>query len=66
MYTTLLVLPFVGSILAGLLGRKVGTTGAQLITTTCMSASAVLAIVAFYEVALAGSPVMIHNPLGSS
>ena len=59
MYTTLLVLPFVGSILAGFLGRKVGTTGAQLISTTCMCISAILAIVAFYEVALAGSPVII-------
>lgn len=60
MYTILLTLPFIGSLLAGFIGRKLGAIGAQLITTTCLCISAILAIVAFYEVALAGSPVILE------
>ena len=60
MYLTLLLLPIFGSLAAGLLGRKVGVTGAHLITCSCLVASAFLAIVAFYEVGLCGSPVSIN------
>jgi len=49
-----------GSIVAGLLGRKVGVTGAQLITTSCLMVSTFLALTAFYEVGLCNSPVQIH------
>ena len=60
MYLTLLLLPIFGSLAAGLLGRKVGVTGAHLITCSCLIASAFLAIIAFYEVGLCGSPVSIN------
>lgn len=59
MYLTLLILPFLGSFIAGLRGRTVGSTGAQIISTFCIITSAVLAVVAFYEVALCRSPVSI-------
>ena len=60
MYLSILALPLLGAITSGLLGRKLGVTGAQLITCACMIAAALLSIVAFYEVALCGSPVSIH------
>jgi hypothetical protein len=60
MYLSILALPMFGSAVAGLFGRKVGVTGAHIITTGCLSISAVLAIVAFYEVGLCGSPVSIE------
>jgi len=60
MYLTILALPLLGAITSGLLGRKLGVTGAQLITCACMITAALLSIVAFYEVALSGSPVSIH------
>jgi NADH-ubiquinone oxidoreductase chain 5 len=60
MYLSILALPLFGAMSAGLLGRKLGVTGAQLITCVCMSSAALLSIVAFYEVALCGSPVSIH------
>lgn len=60
MYLTLLVLPIIGSIVSGFLGRKIGVTGAHIITCSCLIISAFLAIVAFYEVGLCGSPVSIH------
>lgn len=63
MYLTLLALPMLGAATAGLLGRKIGVTGAHIITCTAMGITALLSIVAFYEVGLSGSPVSIR--LGS-
>ena len=63
MYLTFLFLPFLGAASAGLLGRKIGVTGAHIITTSCLAISAVLSIIAFYEVVLCHSPVTIN--LGS-
>ena len=60
MYLSLIFLPILGSISAGLLGRKVGVTGAQLITTACLIISTVLALIAFYEIGLCGSSVTIN------
>ena len=63
MYLTLLFIPILGAIAAGLLGRKVGVTGAHIITCTTINVTAVLSLVAFYEVGLCNSPVSIN--LGS-
>jgi len=49
-----------GSAIAGLRGRSIGVTGAHIITTGCLTTSALLAMVAFYEVGLCGSPVSIE------
>jgi NADH-ubiquinone oxidoreductase chain 5 len=59
MYLALLILPFLGSAAAGLRGRALGSTGSQLVATICLISSTVLALVAFYEVALCRSPVTI-------
>ena len=63
MYLTILILPFLGSLVAGGLGRKIGVTGSHIITCTCLILSSILASVAFYEVGICGSPVSIN--LGS-
>lgn len=63
MFLTILFLPMFGSIVGGLLGRKIGVTGSQVITTGCLIISALLSIIAFYEVALNGYSVSIY--LGS-
>ena len=60
MYLTILALPMVGALTAGLLGRKIGVTGAHIVTCTTLVASALLSIIAFYEVGLSGSPVVIN------
>lgn len=59
MYLTLIALPFRGSAVAGLRGRTLGATGRRWLTTACISATIVMALVAFYEVALSRSPVTI-------
>lgn len=60
MYISILILPLLGSFFSGLLGRKIGVTGAHLITCTCLILSSILASVAYYEVGICGSPVSIH------
>ena len=36
MYLAIIILPLLGSIVSGFFGRKVGVSGAQLITCTCV------------------------------
>jgi NADH-ubiquinone oxidoreductase chain 5 len=59
MYLSILVLPLLGSIVSGLLGRKIGVTGSHFITCTCLILASILATLAFYEVGICGSPVII-------
>lgn len=59
MYLAIITLPLLAAIISGLLGRKVGITGAQLITSGSVITTCILALVAFYEVGLSISPVSI-------
>ena len=59
MYLTLIFLPLMGSLSAGLFGRKIGAQGACIITVGCLFLTCFLSFAAFYEVALLGSPVYI-------
>lgn len=59
MYLSILILPFLGSVVSGLMGRKVGLSGSHVITITCLILSSILASIAFYEVGICGSPVSI-------
>ena len=60
MYLALITLPLLGSIVSGFFGRKVGVSGAQLITCLCVITTTLLAIVAFIEVGLNNIPVSIN------
>ena len=60
MYLALIVLPILGSIISGFFGRKIGVTGSQLITCSCVIIPTLLAIIAFFEVGLNNIPVTIH------
>jgi NADH-ubiquinone oxidoreductase chain 5 len=60
MYLALIVLPILGSITSGFFGRKIGVTGSQLITCSCVIIPTLLAIIAFFEVGLNNIPVTIH------
>jgi hypothetical protein len=59
MYLAILTLPLFSATVAGFLGRKVGKTGSHLITCSSLVLTALLALVAFYEVGLCQSPVSI-------
>ena len=60
MYLTIVFLPLVGSMIAGLGGRWVGPIGACLVTTTCLLISFFFSCIVFYEVGLCGAPCHIH------
>jgi NADH-ubiquinone oxidoreductase chain 5 len=60
MYLALIVLPILGSIVSGFFGRKVGVSGSQLITCTCVIITTFLAVMAFIEVGLNNIPVTIY------
>ena len=60
MYLCIVILPLLGSFVAGLFGRFVGPTGASLVTTSCLYLTLFFSCVCFYEVGLCGSPCHIH------
>ena len=60
MYLSILVLPLLGSLVSGLMGRKIGVTGSHFITCTCLILSSILATVSFYEVGICGSPLAVN------
>jgi NADH-ubiquinone oxidoreductase chain 5 len=60
MYLAILGLPILGSIISGFFGRKVGVSGAQLISCVCVITTTFLALLTFVEVGLNKSPVKIH------
>jgi len=59
MYLAIITLPLLGSIFAGLFGRKIGVKGAQIITCTSVIITTMLAVIAFIEVGLNNIPVTI-------
>jgi NADH-ubiquinone oxidoreductase chain 5 len=60
MYLAIITLPLLGSIVSGFFGRKIGVSGAQMITCTSVIVTTLLAIVAFFEVGLNNIPVSIN------
>lgn len=60
MYLSIIVLPFLGALSAGLLGRQLGDLGSHIVTITLLTISSFLTLIAFYEVILCGSPVIIN------
>jgi len=59
MYLSILILPLLGSMISGFMGRKIGVSGSHVITCSCLFLSSIFATIAFYEVGICGSPVSI-------
>ncbi len=55
LYKIIVFLPLIGALLAGLFGRRLGDRGSMLITSTLMVIAAILSVIAFYIVAIAGN-----------
>ena len=60
MYLSIIILPLLGSIVAGFFGRKVGVRGSQIITCLCVIATTILALLAWVEVGFNNIPVTIN------
>ncbi len=52
-------LPLIAAIIAGFFGRWIGDRGAQLVTCAAVLASAVLAVIIFFQVAIGGQAVTV-------
>jgi NADH-ubiquinone oxidoreductase chain 5 len=59
MYLLIVTLPLIGSIIGGLFGRLLGPSGSAIITITGVVTTAILSIIAAYEVGISGSPCYI-------
>ncbi len=59
MYILVLFLPLLSAIMSGLFGRKIGTRGAGVLTSTCIGASALVSCCIFYETVLNFSPAYV-------
>ena len=60
MFLSIIILPLLGSIVAGFFGRKVWVSGAQFVTCLCVITTTILAVLAFFEVGFNNSPVSIE------
>lgn len=60
MYLTIIILPLLASIVSGFFGRKVGVSGAQLITCSSVIITTLLAICTFFEVGMNNIPVSVE------
>lgn len=59
MYLNLIILPLLASIISGFLGRKVGKTGSQIITSVSIFFTTILSINIFFELGFNNIPVLI-------
>ena len=55
MYSSIIFLPLLGALTAGLFGRYIGKQGSIIITTTSVSISSLLSFIVFYETVLCHS-----------
>ena len=60
MYLAIIILPLLGSIVSGFFGRKVGVLGSQIITSSTVITTTLLAIIAFIEVGLNNISVSVN------
>jgi NADH-ubiquinone oxidoreductase chain 5 len=60
MYLSIILLPLLGSIASGFLGRKIGVTGAHIISCVCLGLSSILIAITFYEVCLGNLPIYVN------
>ncbi|MGK2872932.1 MAG: NADH-quinone oxidoreductase subunit L [Alphaproteobacteria bacterium] len=60
MYSAIVFLPFIGALIAGLFGRRIGDTGAQVVTCGAMVISALLSVVALYQVGFLHQPETVQ------
>ena len=60
MYASIVFLPIIASLIAGLFGRVIGARASELVTTGALFVSAALSLVAFYDVTLMGHSHLVQ------
>ena len=59
MYILVLLIPLLSAMITGCLGRKIGSKGAGVLTSSCISLTVVISGWIFYETVLNGSPAYL-------
>nr|QCS25174.1 NADH dehydrogenase subunit 5 [Arthothelium ruanum] len=59
MYLSIIILPLLASVSSGFFGRKIGVSGAQFISTTCIFITTLFAAITFFEVGLNNTSVSL-------
>jgi NADH-ubiquinone oxidoreductase chain 5 len=59
MYLSIILLPLLGSIISGFLGRMSGMYGSRIISSLSIIITTLLSIFAFFEVGLNNNPISI-------
>src|SRR5437879_486222 len=60
MYTAIVFLPLLGSVIAGLFGRVIGARASEIVTTALLFVSAALSGYAFYDVTILGHGAIVR------
>ena len=60
MYLAIIILPLLGSIASGFFGRKIGVSGAPVITCLAVVLTTLFAVVAFFEVGYNNTPLSME------
>lgn len=55
MYLLIVLIPLLSAIVSGIFGRKIGSTGAGIFTSSCISISALVTYYVLYETVLNGA-----------
>ena len=55
-YLWIVLAPLIGALIAGLLGRVIGRSGAHRVTIAAVAVATVLSAIAYYDVVVAGNP----------
>jgi len=59
-YASIVFLPIIASLIAGLFGRVIGARASELVTTGALFVSAALSLIAFYDVTLMGHSHLVQ------
>jgi NADH-ubiquinone oxidoreductase chain 5 len=59
MYLSIILLPLLGSIVSGFFGRRSGTSGSRIISSSVIIITTILAIIAFFELGFNNNSVSI-------
>jgi NADH-quinone oxidoreductase subunit L len=59
-YASIVFLPIIASLIAGLFGRLIGARASELVTTSALFVSAALSLIAFYDVTLMGHSHLVQ------
>ena len=59
MYLSLIFFPFISFLVTGLFGKRIGSKGSTILSTSCLFFSFLISLIVLYEVSYCGSPTYV-------